>query len=116
VALLPVLLALPDYLAALMLAALGIFYAIWTQHMLRGMKPGAEALSLHDSMILQSRAHRPSFLLLLLLGGIVCIAICLLLLVNDPDDWFIPSLAIALFGPGTLSVLFILILRRRELR
>src|SRR3954454_2116217 len=90
--------ALQAYVGAVVLGALLIaFYLGWMRYLLRGLQASDERLLLQDSMTSQARAHSVIGLWLLQIGALAFVALGVLILVIDPDNWLTAFGAIVFF-------------------
>jgi hypothetical protein len=105
-----ILLALPDNLAILMLAAFGVFYHVWIRHALRGMRPAPEPLSLRVSVILKAHGYSRWRSWLTTIGAIACLPVVLLIARSDPEP--IVIVAIIFLALCAANGIFMLGLRR----
>ena len=106
--------ALQAYVGAVVIGALLIaFYLGWMRYLLRGLQASDERLSLQDSMTSQARAHSATGLWLLQIGALVFVALGILILVVDPDNWLTAFGSIVFFGLCAGFAARLLVLRRR---
>jgi hypothetical protein len=106
--------ALRAYVGAVVIGALLIsFYLGWMRYLLRGLHQSDERLSLQDSMTSQARAHSATGLWLLQIGALVFVALGIVMLVVDPDNWPTALGSIVFFGVCAGFAARLLVLRRR---
>ena len=105
---------LQAYVGAVVIGALLIaFYLGWMRYLLRGLRSSDERLSLQDSMASQARAHSVTGLWLLQIGALTFVALGILILVVDPDNWLTAFGSIVFFGLCAGFAARLLVLRRR---
>jgi hypothetical protein len=106
--------ALQAYVGAVVIGALLIaFYLGWMRYLLRGLHPSDARLSLQDSMASQARAHSVTGLWLLQIGALTFVALGILILVVDPDNWLVAFGSIVFLGLCAGFAARLLVLRRR---
>jgi hypothetical protein len=105
---------LQAYVGAVVIGALLIaFYLGWMRYLLRGLHPSDARLSLQDSMASQARAHSVTGLWLLQIGALTFVALGILILVVDPDNWLVAFGSIVFLGLCAGFAARLLVLRRR---
>ncbi len=105
--------AVKFYLVAFVIAGLSIaFYRAWTPHLVRGLQPSDERLSLQESMAMQARAHGAVGLWLLEIVALMFVATGVVMLVVAPDKRLIALTSIVFFGACAAAFAHMLVLRR----
>ena len=105
---------LQRYLGALAVgAALIGCYLIWLPFLLRGLQPSDERLSLNESLAAQARAHGTAGLWLLEAAALAFVIAGIVVLVLDPDNWFVALAGILFFGLCAAVFTRMLMLRHR---
>ena len=102
------------YLAAFVIAGLSLaFYRAWTRHLVRGLQPSDERLSMQESMETQARAHGAVGLWLLEVVALMFVATGVVMLVVAPDKRLIALTSIVFFGACAAAFAHMLVLHRR---
>ena len=106
--------ALQRFLAGLLvLAALYVFYLVWTRYLVHGLQQSDERLSVRESMNSQAKEQSPILLWVAEIGSIVLVAASLLIFALDPDKWLVATAGLVVFGLCAAATTFMLVLRWR---
>jgi hypothetical protein len=108
---------LQSYMGALVIGlALIVFYVFWARHLVRGLQPSGEGLSMRESYTSQARAHSSGSLWAMEIGSLVLLIGAIAMLIFDPDNRGTALMGIVVFGIITAGITWMLILRRRAIQ